>query len=80
MTTLKELAFMLSTDEEIVILEELDNGELEKTKYFSNSDEFFTDSLNNVLWPKEFYNREVLWIAPVEDYDTHKRVVRVRID
>lgn len=62
--TLKELALAVNTDQEIVIIEENEQEDLVKTKYFKDSEELFNDSLHNVLWDNEFYNRKVLWFNP----------------
>ena len=73
--TLKEFALLINTDQEIVIIEQNEQDDLVETKYFKDSEEMFNDTLHNVLWDKDFYNREVLWLNP-----NNNGKVRVRIN
>lgn len=77
--TLKELALALTTFKKIVIVEDTEEGELQDTKVFDNSDKLFSDSINNVLWKPKFYNREVRWITDTLEDKSGESVIKIRI-
>lgn len=77
--TLKDLALALNTFKKIVIVEDIKEGGLQDTKVFDNSDQLFNDSINNVLWKPEFYNREVKWLTDDGTNRNGESVFKIRI-
>ena len=75
--TLKELALTLTTIKKIVIVENNEEGILQDTKVFDDSKQLFLDSLYNVLWKADFYNRKVWWIT--DSKENEETVIKVRI-